>query len=318
MQSSFQTLLVQNLNYSTNKEEIKKHFEQIGEVSKIELVLDKNENSKGIAYVTYKNPEDARLASKVLNKTVLDGNKLYLDISCIENEDLNQSSEEIGELLKQQTSKMIEISSSINKKRLDFIKDIRDTIDYGIERTFDRLNSNFEQNFDCIVEKATDKLYQNFKENYYQRFVAQTVSTLEKELNNTISKGIISFNEKIDDLIVQKFSAINKSLKNNLADYINDMNDVNSNFTKTFKQNIQEVLDQEIQNNRSQATSNSHDNSSTTSPLIGDTLKHYENQRMSQDHNNTAYDNKKRMKILYNQSDVDYFQQQPPFYAYTS
>ena len=47
------------------------HFEQAGEIKSIYILIDKKSMSKGIAYIEYKNADDARKSIKMFRKSIL-------------------------------------------------------------------------------------------------------------------------------------------------------------------------------------------------------------------------------------------------------
>ena len=72
------TVFVRNLNYSLNESSIKAKFEEAGEIDKIELFNDSNNNFKGYAYITYKDSESSKNSIKMFHNKVLFGRKLHL------------------------------------------------------------------------------------------------------------------------------------------------------------------------------------------------------------------------------------------------
>lgn len=70
------TVSVSNLDFSENEETIKSYFSKAGEISNIRLIRNKKNQSKGLAYVTYENAEDALTAVNMLHYTILNGKQL--------------------------------------------------------------------------------------------------------------------------------------------------------------------------------------------------------------------------------------------------
>lgn len=79
MIEDFKTVIVKNLNYNTCKCQVRKHFENVGEVDTIEIIHDCRGRSKGVAFVTFECENDAGKAVKTLRNSVLDGDTLFVD-----------------------------------------------------------------------------------------------------------------------------------------------------------------------------------------------------------------------------------------------
>ena len=79
MIEDFKTVIVKNLNDNTCKCQVRKHFENVGEVDTIEIIHDCRGRSKGVAFVTFECENDAGKAVKTLRNSVLDGNAISVD-----------------------------------------------------------------------------------------------------------------------------------------------------------------------------------------------------------------------------------------------
>jgi len=70
-------LMILNLARITTKEEIIALFEEYGAVQSCDLVLDKSTGgSKGFAFVIMPKPEEAKIAIKSLNHTIVASNRI--------------------------------------------------------------------------------------------------------------------------------------------------------------------------------------------------------------------------------------------------
>ncbi|SEG18273.1 RNA recognition motif domain-containing protein [Vibrio hangzhouensis] len=70
-------ILVRNLSRDTIEHDVRKLFLDYGRVTECTLVLDKETGtSKGFAFVTMPNVEEAKVAIKELNLTMFAGNKI--------------------------------------------------------------------------------------------------------------------------------------------------------------------------------------------------------------------------------------------------
>ena len=75
-------IYVGNLNKSTTQEEINTLFAQAGAVSSVEVVMDKGSGlSKGFAFVSMANQEDADKAITMFNAYELGGNALKVNVA---------------------------------------------------------------------------------------------------------------------------------------------------------------------------------------------------------------------------------------------
>jgi RNA recognition motif-containing protein len=70
-------LFVGGLPYSTTEDTLKAHFEQIGEVVSVKIIIDKETgSSKGFGFVEMSSPEAVNEAIEKLNDTEVDGRKI--------------------------------------------------------------------------------------------------------------------------------------------------------------------------------------------------------------------------------------------------
>ena len=75
-------IYVVNLNKATTPEEINTLFAQAGAVSSVEVVMDKGSGlSKGFAFVSMANQEDADKAITMFNAYELGGNALKVNVA---------------------------------------------------------------------------------------------------------------------------------------------------------------------------------------------------------------------------------------------
>lgn len=69
-----------NLHYSVDEEDLRKVFEQYGEVTSVKLIVDKfTGRSKGFAFVDMVNTEEANKAIEALNDAELEGRKMRVN-----------------------------------------------------------------------------------------------------------------------------------------------------------------------------------------------------------------------------------------------
>lgn len=69
-----------NLHYGVDEEDLRKVFEQYGEVTSVKLIIDKfTGRSKGFAFVDMANTEEANNAIEALNDTELEGRKMRVN-----------------------------------------------------------------------------------------------------------------------------------------------------------------------------------------------------------------------------------------------
>ncbi|WP_185864318.1 RNA recognition motif domain-containing protein [Blattabacterium cuenoti] len=74
-------LYVGNLSYDITEQELKKHFESIGEVTHVKIIFDEstsNKRSKGFGFIEMSNEENAKQAIEKLNGTELMGRNIIV------------------------------------------------------------------------------------------------------------------------------------------------------------------------------------------------------------------------------------------------
>ena len=73
-------LYVGNLPYTTDEEEVKDHFAQIGDVQSVKIIKDRDtERSRGFGFVEFSQEADAQKAKEAMNGTDLGGRALKVD-----------------------------------------------------------------------------------------------------------------------------------------------------------------------------------------------------------------------------------------------
>ena len=76
------TIYVGNLNYKRDEVGLKKIFSKYGKVQSVKLIIDQSkQQSKGIAFIKMKRPEQAKMAVKGLNGQVIDGRTLKVSLA---------------------------------------------------------------------------------------------------------------------------------------------------------------------------------------------------------------------------------------------
>ena len=76
------TIYVGNLNYKRDEIGLKKIFAKYGKVQSVKLIIDQaKQQSKGIAFIKMKRPEQAKMAVKGLNGQVIDGRTLKVSLA---------------------------------------------------------------------------------------------------------------------------------------------------------------------------------------------------------------------------------------------
>ncbi|KAK7307993.1 hypothetical protein VNO77_41534 [Canavalia gladiata] len=74
-------IFVKGLAFSTTEEELAEAFSNFGSVLKADIILNKAKNrSKGFGYVTFAKEEEARKAQIGMNRKILHGRVLYVDV----------------------------------------------------------------------------------------------------------------------------------------------------------------------------------------------------------------------------------------------
>ena len=75
-------LYVGNLSYDTNEESLRQAFAKAGTVVSVDIIKDRDTGrSKGFAFVTMKNQEEAENAIKLWNEKTLDNRVIKVNIA---------------------------------------------------------------------------------------------------------------------------------------------------------------------------------------------------------------------------------------------
>lgn len=72
MSGSIKKVIIQNLNYKTDEMAIKKHFGQFSKITKVQLIKDGNNHSKGQAIITFSDPNGALHCTQTFNNTTFE------------------------------------------------------------------------------------------------------------------------------------------------------------------------------------------------------------------------------------------------------
>ncbi|KAK7253130.1 hypothetical protein RIF29_37583 [Crotalaria pallida] len=74
-------IFVKGLAFCTTEDKLAQAFSRYGDVLNANIVLNKAKTrSKGFGYVTFANEEEARMAQISMNRKILDGRVLYVDM----------------------------------------------------------------------------------------------------------------------------------------------------------------------------------------------------------------------------------------------
>ncbi|XP_061369301.1 small RNA-binding protein 11, chloroplastic-like [Gastrolobium bilobum] len=74
-------VFVKGLAFSTTEDKLAEAFSQYGRVLKADIILNKAKNRpKGFGYVTFSKEEEARKAQMSMNRKILHGRVLYVDM----------------------------------------------------------------------------------------------------------------------------------------------------------------------------------------------------------------------------------------------
>ncbi|AER40705.1 MAG: RNA-binding protein [Flavobacteriales bacterium] len=77
-------LYVGNLSYEMTEQELKEHFESIGEVTHAKIIFDEstsNKRSKGFGFIEMSNEENAKKAIEKLNGTEFMGRNIIVSVA---------------------------------------------------------------------------------------------------------------------------------------------------------------------------------------------------------------------------------------------
>lgn len=75
-------IFVAKLNFDTQNEDLSRVFEQYGEVSRVNIIMDRTTGrSKGFGFVEMNNEGDARTAISEINDTDLDGRTIVVKVA---------------------------------------------------------------------------------------------------------------------------------------------------------------------------------------------------------------------------------------------
>jgi RNA recognition motif-containing protein len=81
-------IFVGNLNFKFKDNDLKKMFEEFGEIEDCVIITDnKTRRSKGFGFVTFVNSEDAKDAVDSMNEKEIEGRKLIVNIAKPKEED---------------------------------------------------------------------------------------------------------------------------------------------------------------------------------------------------------------------------------------
>jgi RNA recognition motif-containing protein len=85
-------IYVSNLSLAVQNEDLKRQFSSYGEVSLINIIMDKaTKRSSGFAFVEMRNKSAAEKAIRELNGTMMDGRSIKVKESRARNEDSGKS-----------------------------------------------------------------------------------------------------------------------------------------------------------------------------------------------------------------------------------
>lgn len=75
-------LFVRNLSWNVDSKELEELFSQYGSVSEASVVTDRETGrSRGFAFVTFENEEDADKAMSAVNGQEVDGREIFVDVA---------------------------------------------------------------------------------------------------------------------------------------------------------------------------------------------------------------------------------------------
>ncbi len=75
-----QKLFVGGLSWGTSEEELRRAFEQYGEVSEVKIITDRDTGrSRGFGFITFENAEECKNAMQQMDGSSLDGRTLRVN-----------------------------------------------------------------------------------------------------------------------------------------------------------------------------------------------------------------------------------------------
>ncbi|KAJ1604288.1 U1 snrp Snp1p and RRM domain-containing protein [Cryptosporidium canis] len=79
-QDPYNTLFIARLNYDTTEKTLRKELEEFGNLVSLHLVTDLEGESRGYAFAEFENEESLKQAYRSLNKKVIDGWRILVDV----------------------------------------------------------------------------------------------------------------------------------------------------------------------------------------------------------------------------------------------
>lgn len=80
MSGSIKKVMIQNLNFKTDEKAIREHFGQFSKITKVQIIKDGNNHSKGQAIVTFADPNAATHCIQTFNKTTFERKTISLEL----------------------------------------------------------------------------------------------------------------------------------------------------------------------------------------------------------------------------------------------
>jgi len=77
---AYKTLFVANMSYDTSEKKLRREFEQYGQIKKIRLVNDLEDQPRGYAFIEYEREEDMHMAYKKADGRKVDSRRLLVDV----------------------------------------------------------------------------------------------------------------------------------------------------------------------------------------------------------------------------------------------
>lgn len=91
--SNKQTIIARNIDYRVDPKTIDEYFSKAGSITNIKILADAQGNSKGIAFITFSNPDEANNAIQSFNGQIFNGKKLFVGLKNSETSSSNQKDE---------------------------------------------------------------------------------------------------------------------------------------------------------------------------------------------------------------------------------